>query len=500
MRAVNEAVQEKARQGFKIWRGDPVRFVRDQFGVEPDEWQKDALRAVAVNPKVAMSACKGPGKSCLLAWVIWWFLATHEDSEVVAVSITSDNLKDGLWKELAVWMAKSQLLGRIFTLKAERITVVDDKKPEKMQTWWCSARSFAKSADVTQQANTLAGLHNRDVMVVLDEIGDYPPGVLPAAEAIFANEVNAKLVVAGNPTSTNGPLYAIVSQPKGWVVIRVTGDPDDPKRSPRISKKWAESEIERWGRDNPFVKVNILGEFPPAGSDQLISIDDVMAAMARDVPALSYRSDPIIWGIDPSRSDKRAADEATLARRQGVLARKIHFWRGLDGPKLAIAIGKLLLEAEKDGELPDAIFIDVGGVGASCVDHLKLLGWDDIIVPVDFGGSADDNRFLDKRSEMWWLMSEWVSAPTSCLPNDQVLQGELVAPTFKYIVQNKRTGFKLESKDLLKARGVPSPNRADSLCLTFAEPVAPKGRAARERESGSRSARVITEYDPFARS
>lgn len=488
--ALNE--QATAIDAIRAWRSDPVLFVRQVFGAEPDAWQRDALAAVARDPKVAMSACKGPGKSCLLAWVIWWFLATNVDAQVIAVSITSDNLKDNLWKELALWQSKSPLLQKAFEWGAERI-----KSIERPATWWCSARSFARASDATQQANTLAGFHGQNILVVLDELGDYPEGVLSAAEAIFANDVNAKLVVAGNPTSTSGSLYRVVKQSQGWHVIFITGDPDDPKRSPRISLRWAQEEIAKWGRENPWIMVNILGEFPPAGENQLISVNDVLAAMSRDVPALSYRTDPIIWGVDPSVSLRAGADEAALARRQGVLARKLHVWRGKDGPELASAIGRLILEAEQEGQMPDAIFVDAGGVGRSCYDHLIHLGYEDVVVQVDFGGAAGDARFLNKRAEMWWGLSEWVHSAQSCLPSDPVLQAELPGPTFKFRAVNKQTKFQLESKDDMKARGVASPNRADALALTFAAPVARKGREARAREDGGRSARALTEYDPL---
>jgi phage terminase large subunit len=479
-----------AVEKLRAWRRDPVRFVRDVFRAEPDAWQLDALQAVASGPKVAMSACKGPGKSCLLAWVIWWFLAVHHDAQVIGVSITADNLRDNLWKELAVWRSKSELLQRAFEYSAERV-----KSADRPSTWWASARAFAQSADPTQQANTLAGFHGENVLVVLDEVGDYPEGVLAAAEAIFANEVNAKLVVAGNPTRTDGPLYRIVTRDAArWHVITITGDPDDPKRSPRISSEWARSEIERWGRDNPWVMVNILGQFPPAASDQLIAINDVIAAMERKEPALGTRTDARVWGLDPARFGD---DEAVLARRQGTVSGPMKVWRSLDGTQLGDAVAKLLLEAQKQNAPPDTVFVDVGGVGASAYDRLCFLGWRDVVRPVDFGGSAIDARFLNKRAEIWWAMNEWLKTMPASLPHDPVLQSELTAPRFWFRTVNKRTAFALEPKEDLKSRGVPSPNRADALALTFAAPVSPRSRHAPSESFNNQ--RCETDYDPLAR-
>jgi hypothetical protein len=470
------------------WAKDPVLFVRQMFGTKPDKWQAKALRAVRTKPRVAMSACKGPGKSCLLAWIVWWFLLCHVDAQIMCVSVTRDNLTDNLWKEIAKWMAKCEWLSEYFELLGERI--INRKSPK---TWWCSARAFPKSASVEEQANTLAGFHADNIMVVLDEIGDYPPGVLPAAEAIFANATNAHLVVAGNPTNVLGPLGQIVKvMYKRWHIVFISGDPDDSDRSPRISLKWAREQIEDHGRDDPWVMVNVLGLFPPKGINQLIDVNDVIEAQKRDMPALAYRGEARVWGLDPARFGD---DESVLAKRQGVLGRKMQIWRGLDGTELGNAVARALSESAKEGEPIDTLFVDVGGVGSSAYDRLGVLGWGHILVPVDFGSRPDDGKYLNKRAEMWALMAQWVKRPTSCLPNDPVLRAELTAPTFGYKVVNKRTKFVLESKDQMKARGVASPNRADALALTWAATVMPRSHL--EIEAESRSTRIETDYNPL---
>lgn len=54
----------KAALKIKLWRRDPVQFVRDQFGIEPDLWQLDALEAFASDDpakfRIVMAACAGP--------------------------------------------------------------------------------------------------------------------------------------------------------------------------------------------------------------------------------------------------------------------------------------------------------------------------------------------------------------------------------------------------------------------------------------------------------
>ena len=59
------------------WRAHPVVMVREEFGVEPDAWQFEALEAFPHNNRLAMKACKGPGKTAVLAWLILNFLGTR---------------------------------------------------------------------------------------------------------------------------------------------------------------------------------------------------------------------------------------------------------------------------------------------------------------------------------------------------------------------------------------------------------------------------------------
>jgi hypothetical protein len=83
------------------WRQAPAAFVREVFGVVPDPWQEEVLEAFPDKPRIAMKACKGPGKTAVQAWLGWNFLATRRDAKIAATSITADNLADNLWSEMA---------------------------------------------------------------------------------------------------------------------------------------------------------------------------------------------------------------------------------------------------------------------------------------------------------------------------------------------------------------------------------------------------------------
>src|SRR5881392_854582 len=148
------------------WWESPPRFVREVFGVTPDPWQDEVLAAFPRHQRLAMKACKGPGKTAVQAWLAWNFLATRSDPKIAATSITADNLADNLWAEMAKWQARSDMLKATFD--------------------WTSGRSWSRSADGQQQGDTLAGLHADHVLFIIDESGGIPDAVMASAEAALA--------------------------------------------------------------------------------------------------------------------------------------------------------------------------------------------------------------------------------------------------------------------------------------------------------------------------
>ncbi len=474
-----------AQRRIAVWKADPVAFVREQFQVEPDAWQLVVLRAFNTNPRQAMKACKGPGKSAVLAWLVWLFLSTRPHPKVVCTSITGDNLADGLWTELAKWQNKSPFLLAAFQWAKTRIVAKDHPN-----TWWASARSWAKGADATQQADALAGIHSDNVLFVIDEAGGVPDAVAAAAEAGLANVIDpnvqeAHLLLAGNPTMLEGPLHrACTSERHLWHVTEITSDPDDPNRTPRVSIKWAREQIEKFGKDNPWVLVNVFGKFPPSSLNALLGPDEVSVAMKRHLPIDAYDWAAKVIGVDVARFGD---DRTTLAPRQGLVAFQLIEMRGARSTEVAARVAKAEDDWQADGVCVDG----TGGYGAGVIDNLVAAGRTPF--EVQFGGAPDDKRFANKRTEMWWDMAQWVKKG-GCLPNDPELLRELTAPTYTFVGGK----LALEPKDQIKARLGFSPDKADGLACTFAVAIQPRPRDLTGRQMPNGTGRTVTSDDPYA--
>lgn len=448
-----------AASAIRAWREDPRLYVRHKFGVTPDAWQDEVLRLFPISPRLAMKACKGPGKTTVEAWLAWNYLETRPEPKVVATSITGPNLADNLWAEMAKWQQRDPVLTREFEWTASRISY--RRNPAN---WFMSARTWAKSAKQEELAQTLAGVHADYVLFILDESGGIPRAVLGAAEGAMTSGVETHILQGGNTNSLEGALYhACTVLASLYRIVTITGDPDDPNRSPRINIENARQQIALLGRDDPEVRVNILGEWPAAGLNNLFGLDAVNLAMQRDIDGAAYINEPKVLGVDVARF---GSDRSAICRRQGLLTSKIQVIRMADTVQLADQVAFCI-----DLEKPTAVFIDETGIGAGVVDLLRHRGF--VVEGVNFASRASDPRVhLNKRVEMWDEGSRWVKRG-GCLPTDAELRTELTGPVYWFNPKGQKC---LESKEDMTARGLASPDKADAFCLTFAGPVArPEG-------------------------
>jgi hypothetical protein len=188
-------------------------------------------------------------------------------------------------------------------------------------------------------------------------------------------------------------------------------------------------------------------------------VDAAQALGPADVEALGHEK----WGLDVARFGD---DKSVLTKRRGRLVKPQQAWQGIDTMALANEVW-----AQAKVEKPDQIAVDVIGVGAGVCDRLKELAgnadWPVQIVGANTSVRVEDGTNYNLRARIWDDAREWLKDAPVVLPNDPTLKAELCA--LKYLYRN---GLRLiESKDDAKKRGIKSPDFADSLTLTFAEPV-----------------------------
>ena len=286
-------------------------------------------------------------------------------------------------------------------------------------------------------------------------------------------------IFIGTPSGINlfSELYYKAIDEDGWTASRYTVFDTDslhPDEVTRLKRDMSETSFAR----------EYLCDFSAQGDDQLIALADTEDAAKRTYQQDHVKLSPVVLGIDPARFGD---DRSVVFRRQGRQAFKPVVYRGIDNMELAARVANLIEEHD-----PDAVFCDAGA-GSGVIDRLRQLDYDVIEIP--FGGKAmKPEQYINRRSEMWWLMKQWIEEG-GAIPNDIALKQELATPIYWYDNVGRRV---LESKDQIKKRlqGAGSPDLADALALTFALPVAkkvPEDIYIKRRKAATQK----TDYDPY---
>jgi len=475
----------RARGTLDRWARDPVQMVVDEWPrVELDGFQVELLREFPRQPKIAMKSAKGPGKTMGLAMCALNFLVTRPgEVKVGATSITGDNLDMNFWPELHKWINASEFFRA--ALVWSKTAVRDRLRPENR---FIERRTWPKKGNAEEQSDALAGLHGEHVMWILDEAGGIPVAVLVTAEAIFATTgQEAHLLLAGNPTDPGGALHHAVVISRGeYHVITITGDPDSPRRSKRIDINHARSEIAKYGRDNPWVRVNILGEFPETAINALLGLEDVEAAMQRHYDPARFNFVQKRLGVDVARF---GGDRTVIFPRQGVAAYKPIILRHQRSDQIA---ARVLMASNRwrrhDREEILALIDNTFHWGQGVCDQLTAIRSPHI--GINYAGKATDPRYGNVRAEMWIRGARAIKTGGHALPHIPEMVRELTEPTYTLVGGR----FMLEDKDQLKERLGYSPDLADAYMTTHAIEDIPTGILA--ELAGRHHAK--TDFDPFA--
>lgn len=199
-----------------------------------------------------------------------------------------------------------------------------------------------------------------------------------------------------------------------------------------------------------------------------------------DVPAMG----PLRVGLDVARFGD---DKCSLSFRRGRVLMLQEVWGKVDLMSTA-GRAKQKIDAFRSvrGLHLEQIAVDVIGLGAGVADALR--GWygDEVVADVNAAKMMDDGQHFNLRAFMWDEMRTWLA--TASIPNDQDLRTDLTGIRYSY----RGGALLLESKDDMKKRGLKSPDRADSLALTFAIPG-----GAKPKPQINRSAVVTYEADSY---
>lgn len=475
-------IDEQLALDLAGYQHDPLGFVLAAFdwGVGelagkagPRLWQREVLAEVgerlragadlgaAMQPVLeAVASGHGIGKSALVTWFILWALSTREDTKIVVTADTAGQLATKTWPELAKWH-RLAINAHWFVYTATSIYSADDKHAK---TWRADAIPWSE-----HHTEAFAGLHNegKRLVLIFDEASGIADKVWEVSEGALTDEGTEILWLAfGNPTRNTGRFRECF----GRFAHRWQHRQIDSRTVEGTNKEQLAKWVEDFGEDSDFVRVRVRGQFPNAGSMQFIPSNVVADAAAREPH--QEMTDPVVVGVDVARFGD---DESVICIRVGRDARTypLQRFRGLDTMQLAARVAAVL---EKHGA--HACFVDETGVGGGVVDRLRDLGHR--VTGVNNGAKADRTAIdgesvANKGAECWSMLRSWLKTG-GAIDDDADLRSQLESREYGY---NQHNEIVLEPKDVMKKRGLASPDLADAIALTFAYPVAARGQSRR---------------------
>lgn len=479
-----QALEREAQR--RELRNNPPLWAEVVLGDHLWSVQKQILLALKTHRKVAVRSCHGAGKSFIASVACGYWIDTAKvgESFLVTSAPTGPQVRAILWREIGRVHDRGKLVGRV-----------------NQQSWYAALEDREeligfgrKPADYSPDA--FQGIHAPRVLVVFDEANGIPALLWDAADSLTAND-DSRMLAIGNPDDPASTFAEICRPGSGWHVIEIsafitpnfTGE-YVPERIGRQlvghlyveekRKKWAPRW--RWTEDrkrcvpptpedehntHPYWQSKILGRFPTVAEDPgLIPLMWIKAAQERSLNAAGVKA----LGVDVGGG----GDSSSGCLRVGDVFRVL--WEDRN-PDTMHTCGKVI-EFLQSTRAPHAN-IDMIGIGRGVRDRGVELGHDfrGINVgdaPLDTPLNDEDEtneqsegeRFFNLRSQLWWhVRTRFERGTIDIDPEDTDLEEQLVSLRYKRRSDGK---IQIESKDEAKRRGVPSPNRADSLMLACA--------------------------------
>lgn len=462
-------LQRRAAQvhkGVARYYHDPVAFAADCIDWRGDgltDYQQDIIGELPQRKRAAVRGPHGLGKSAISAVTVLWFALTRDaagvDWKVATTAGSWLQLTQFLWPELHKWA------GRI------RWDKVREGRPFtrlELQTLNLRLAHGHVFAGASANAALIEGAHADSLLFVFDEAKAIPAPTFDACEGAFSGTGEALALALSTPGAPQGRFYDIqVHRPgyEDWAAVHVTLE--QAIAAGRISPDWAEQRRRQWGESSAIYVNRVLGDFHAGDEDSVVPLAWAEAAVERwqewDLAGRPEHPGPHTVGVDVARSGE---DKTVLAIRRGPVLVELRRSVKEDTMQTTGRVKGIL-----DADPTATAQVDVIGIGAGVLDRLREQGARADPFTASGGTRRRDASgelgFVNVRSAAWWNLRELLDPSTDpdiCLPDDDLLLGDLTAPGWKVLSGGK---IQVESKDDIRKRLGRSTDDGDGTVQAF---------------------------------
>jgi len=431
---------------FARYQKHPVEYCREILGVTLSPEQADVLNALVKNSRVSVRSGNGWGKSFVLACAAMWHFDCFPGSKTLTTSGSARQVRYTLWSEISK-LAQNSKLKDSYTINNTDISRVGHP------SWYILGFS-------SDEQGRVEGHHGAHLLIIADECRSISDDVILGLFKC-ATEPGNRLLFGSIPGGCEGLFHATHTRLKStwkcfcFPVVRYKHGKWKTLYPDRISQESVDEKAALEGPESPFFKASCLAEFMTSTEDSLIS--ETLIEKARQ-NQLDPGNAPLVFGCDIARLGR---DSSSLCSRRGGVILSFRQKRGMD----LISTGTWC-ELETQGQ---TLLLDGCGIGISIYDQLKAKGRGDVHAIIVSERARDPERFYNLRCELFYNLKvrfEKGLIDLSQLDQETYQKLKQQLSTLKFSFRAGR--MLLGSKEDLKRRGLPSPDLADSLALSFA--------------------------------
>lgn len=395
-------------------------------------WAIEALEAFGRGYPTALITCNGAGKSTIVATsAVDWFFSKHPQGWLVATSSSFNQLQNQTWAAF-----ESGLPGGFDVRRAS--------SPLKIR----SPGGGEGIGFSTKEPGRAEGFHPKispevdPVMILIDEAKTVPDAIWTAFDRCTA----AYILIISSAGPPVGRFFDCFHTLKKYYWTRKVPSTECPH-----IPDWKRERDRELMPPDKFASAHDA-EFTMDGQFLVIDPEALQAAILLQPRATETGGETVAF-FDFARG----GDENVFALRKGNKIRIVDAWRQRDTVQ---AVRRFILLAEENGVQPAQCFGDADGLGGPMVDQFK-----DERFPInEFHGGAsalDPVNYENLISEVWIQgVRRLQRGDFNIGEPDPETKRQLTTRLFEW---SKKGRKKVESKDDMAKRGLPSPDRADAI-------------------------------------
>jgi phage terminase large subunit len=460
---------------------DPVLFATHVLGAQLWERQVEILRSIQKCRRTAIRSCHGSGKTYVLAVAALWWLARYADGIVLTTSSTFRQVKTQLWPEIHRLVAQAKV--HYPELKNTELRLRDES-------------NFALGFSTDRGAN-FQGYHGMHVLIIADEAPGIESGVWDAIAGTMAGGT-VHVVMAGNPVFPSGAFYDAFTRERDlWNRIAIDafdspnlkginlekllqmdpreGGPLDQNPVPYlVPRRWVFDQYKAWWHGDESSSPNwvsrVRGQFPDQAQNALVKLR--WLERAKELALLAPAQDSavsLVAGVDVGGGESETVVYVCESRPHEFRIIAMGAWRCED------TRGEVVRFLAPYRVRLRSVRVDAIGMGHNFGLHLR-----DQRFPVELinvGAACESRpawrendpatRFVNLKAQYYQELADAFERGEVQGLRDDVTIGQLSSILYEVDSHGR---IKIESKESARARGIPSPDRAEALMLALCKP------------------------------